>query len=255
MLGWWDILINSTVLSLFSKRLSSSANSFIKSFFIATCWSNSKVLTTFSVLGKSCGIAPRQTQLITCKRWTHLFASRAQALVGVGVFRMVPAWLQDVFMKRSCFEKHDFFSSECVHVGPELAELMESIASSFFSGSCMFPSPQHSCYFPSLPYVLPFHQVPGFQKLKRHACNCNKSILKGPTESEELEELSTPPDSSSLEHSASSCDPACRYLFLLTCMHVNMCELLGGSCQPTGKHPASLRLVAHAVSLAMLGLH
>lgn len=80
-------------------------------------------------------------------------------------------------------------------------------------------------------------------------------FFKGPTESEELEELSTPPDSSSLEHSASSCDPACRYLFLLTCMHVNMCELLGGSCQPTGKHPASLRLVAHAVSLAMLGLH
>jgi len=165
MLGWWDILINSTVLSLFSKRLSSSANSFIKSFFIATCWSNSKVLTTFSVLGKSCGIAPRQTQLITCMRWTHFFASRAQALVGVGVFRMVPAWLQDVFMKRSCFEKHVFSHLNACMLGLSWQGWWNPQLPLFSSGSCMLPSPQHSCYFPSLPYVLPFHQVPGFQKL------------------------------------------------------------------------------------------
>lgn len=109
------------------------------------------------------------------------------------------------------------FSCQCMHVGPELAGLMDSIASSLHAS--------FSSTFLLLPKSAPCSSSPSVSWIPEvimHGMHATATIrfYKGPTVSEELEELSVPPDSSPVEPSASSCDPACKYFF--SCMHACM---------------------------------
>lgn len=148
-----------------------------------------------------------------------------------------------------------------MHVGPELAGLMESTTSSFFFG---FMHASFSSAFLLLPKSSPcssFSPSSSSSWIREDIVTWIQLqefniSFKGPTESEELD-ASLPEDSpSELEQSASPFDPACTgRSFYIPCMHASKCELLVGLCQPNGKHPASLGLVAHAVSLAIYEIY